>query len=151
MYITNQIIPFFINVYQGLILIIYDGVNFLDVGPNEILKQHGRDVLESWRSILPPFFNLYFNLFLFPAELYKMVCEPNETDLDIRIPVVMLPQDAGASLEKMLMNSTSGKHFLVLHNHKANTKICCAKVIFCSAQFFCCFEYLIIIWLSYLW
>ncbi|XP_062146384.1 signal peptide peptidase-like 2 [Alnus glutinosa] len=40
-------------------------------------------------------------------ELYKMVCEPNETDLDIRIPVVMLPQDAGASLEKMLMNSTS--------------------------------------------
>ncbi|XP_059444158.1 signal peptide peptidase-like 2 isoform X1 [Corylus avellana] len=40
-------------------------------------------------------------------ELYKMVCEPDETDLDIRIPAVMLPQDAGASLEKMLMNSSS--------------------------------------------
>ncbi|XP_071919143.1 signal peptide peptidase-like 2 isoform X1 [Coffea arabica] len=40
-------------------------------------------------------------------ELYKMVCEPNETDLDIKIPAVMLPQDAGASLEKMLSNSSS--------------------------------------------
>ncbi|KAG6688590.1 hypothetical protein I3843_11G130400 [Carya illinoinensis] len=39
-------------------------------------------------------------------ELYKMVCEPDETDLDIHIPAVMLPQDAGASLEKMLMNSS---------------------------------------------
>ncbi|OAY56509.2 signal peptide peptidase-like 2 [Manihot esculenta] len=40
-------------------------------------------------------------------ELYKMVCEPDETDLDIKIPAVMLPQDAGASLEKMLLNSSS--------------------------------------------
>ncbi|KAJ9147943.1 hypothetical protein P3X46_030055 [Hevea brasiliensis] len=40
-------------------------------------------------------------------ELYKMVCEPNETDLDIKIPAVMLPQDAGASLEKMLLNRSS--------------------------------------------
>ncbi|GAV83873.1 PA domain-containing protein/Peptidase_A22B domain-containing protein [Cephalotus follicularis] len=40
-------------------------------------------------------------------ELYKMVCEPNETDLDIHIPAVMLPQDAGASLEKMMMNNSS--------------------------------------------
>lgn len=40
-------------------------------------------------------------------ELYKMVCEPDETDLDIHIPAVMLPQDAGGSLEKMLINSSS--------------------------------------------
>uniref|UniRef100_A0A5B7A888 PA domain-containing protein n=1 Tax=Davidia involucrata TaxID=16924 RepID=A0A5B7A888_DAVIN len=40
-------------------------------------------------------------------ELYKMVCEPDETDLDIHIPAVMLPQDAGTSLEKLLMNSSS--------------------------------------------
>ncbi|KAL3498864.1 hypothetical protein ACH5RR_041596 [Cinchona calisaya] len=40
-------------------------------------------------------------------ELYKMVCEPNETDLDIKIPAVILPHDAGASLEKMLSNSSS--------------------------------------------
>lgn len=46
-------------------------------------------------------------LLLLPAELYKMVCEPDETDLDIKIPAVMLPQDAGASLEKMLMNNSS--------------------------------------------
>ncbi|KAE8710814.1 Signal peptide peptidase-like 4 [Hibiscus syriacus] len=38
-------------------------------------------------------------------ELYKMVCEPDETDLDIHIPTVMLPQDAGASLEKMLTSN----------------------------------------------
>uniref|UniRef100_A0A5B7A5J4 Putative signal peptide peptidase-like 2 n=1 Tax=Davidia involucrata TaxID=16924 RepID=A0A5B7A5J4_DAVIN len=36
-----------------------------------------------------------------------MVCEPDETDLDIHIPAVMLPQDAGTSLEKLLMNSSS--------------------------------------------
>lgn len=42
------------------------------------------------------------------AELYKMVCEPDETDLNIHIPVVMLPQDAGIKLEKMLSNGSSG-------------------------------------------
>ncbi|GAB4857388.1 Signal peptide peptidase-like 2 [Ancistrocladus abbreviatus] len=40
-------------------------------------------------------------------ELYKMVCEPDESDLDIHIPAVMLPQDAGISLEKMLLSSSS--------------------------------------------
>ncbi|GMJ00323.1 SIGNAL PEPTIDE PEPTIDASE-LIKE 2 [Hibiscus trionum] len=40
-------------------------------------------------------------------ELYKMVCEPDETDLDIHIPAVMLPQDAGTSLEKMLTSNSS--------------------------------------------
>ncbi|KAL5747509.1 hypothetical protein ACOSP7_024511 [Xanthoceras sorbifolium] len=40
-------------------------------------------------------------------ELYKMVCEPDETDLDIHIPAVMLPQDAGSTLEKMLMNGST--------------------------------------------
>ena len=47
-----------------------------------------------------------FSLFL--TELYKMVCEPDETDLNIHIPAVMLPQDAGLSLERMLLNSSSG-------------------------------------------
>ncbi|KAF8013397.1 hypothetical protein BT93_I1291 [Corymbia citriodora subsp. variegata] len=36
-----------------------------------------------------------------------MVCDPDETDLDIQIPAVMLPHDAGSSLLKMLMNSSS--------------------------------------------
>ncbi|GLT78226.1 hypothetical protein SLA2020_497660 [Shorea laevis] len=40
-------------------------------------------------------------------ELYKMVCEPNETDLVINIPAVLLPKDAGASLEKKLLNGLS--------------------------------------------
>ncbi|KAF6157752.1 hypothetical protein GIB67_037325 [Kingdonia uniflora] len=40
-------------------------------------------------------------------ELYKMVCEPNETDLYIHIPAVMLPQDAGLILEKSLNNNAS--------------------------------------------
>ncbi|KAK5847085.1 hypothetical protein PVK06_003387 [Gossypium arboreum] len=40
-------------------------------------------------------------------ELYKMVCDPDETDLDIHIPTVMLPQDAGVSLEKMLTSNSS--------------------------------------------
>ncbi|KAI3501295.1 hypothetical protein L1887_29159 [Cichorium endivia] len=40
-------------------------------------------------------------------ELYKMVCEPDETDLDIHIPTVMLPQDAGVELERLLSNRSS--------------------------------------------
>ncbi|KAL2902530.1 Signal peptide peptidase-like 2 [Bienertia sinuspersici] len=40
-------------------------------------------------------------------ELYKMVCEPDETDLNIHIPAVMLPQTAGVTLEKMLTNGSS--------------------------------------------
>lgn len=42
-----------------------------------------------------------------------MVCDPDETDLDIHIPAVMLPQDAGTSLEKMLISNSSGKLFLL--------------------------------------
>jgi len=31
-------------------------------------------------------------------ELYKMVCDHNETELDIGIPAVLLPKDAGSKL-----------------------------------------------------
>uniref|UniRef100_A0A5B7A5E0 Putative Peptidase A22B, signal peptide peptidase n=1 Tax=Davidia involucrata TaxID=16924 RepID=A0A5B7A5E0_DAVIN len=41
------------------------------------------------------------------TELFKMVCEANETDVDIRIPAVMLPQDAGASLEQSVKNKSN--------------------------------------------
>uniref|UniRef100_A0A2N9GUL5 PA domain-containing protein n=1 Tax=Fagus sylvatica TaxID=28930 RepID=A0A2N9GUL5_FAGSY len=41
------------------------------------------------------------------TELFKMVCENNETDLDIDIPAVMLPQDAGMTLENYLKNNTT--------------------------------------------
>lgn len=40
------------------------------------------------------------------TELYKMVCEANETDISIGIPTVMLPQDAGVSLEDSLKNNS---------------------------------------------
>lgn len=43
-----------------------------------------------------------------------MVCEPDETDLDIQIPAVMLPQDAGATLQKMLSNGSSGNILCVV-------------------------------------
>lgn len=38
-----------------------------------------------------------------------MVCEANETDVEIGIPAVMLPQDAGISLEESLNNKSIGK------------------------------------------
>lgn len=40
-----------------------------------------------------------------------MVCERNETDLDINIPAVMLPHDAGVSLERSLKSGASRKFF----------------------------------------
>ncbi|CAA2992964.1 signal peptide peptidase-like 4 [Olea europaea subsp. europaea] len=40
------------------------------------------------------------------TELFKMVCEVNETDVDIRIPAVMIPQDAGASLVQSIRNNS---------------------------------------------
>ncbi|KAH6789452.1 SIGNAL PEPTIDE PEPTIDASE-LIKE 4 [Perilla frutescens var. frutescens] len=39
-------------------------------------------------------------------ELFKMVCEANETDVHVGIPVVMLPQDAGESLKESMKNSS---------------------------------------------
>lgn len=41
------------------------------------------------------------------TELFKMVCEANETDVNIGIPAIMLPQDAGASLENYMKNSST--------------------------------------------
>ncbi|XAR54054.1 hypothetical protein NMG60_11029043 [Bertholletia excelsa] len=40
------------------------------------------------------------------TELFKMVCEANQTDVDIGIPAVMLPQDAGESLEGSVKNNS---------------------------------------------
>ncbi|KAF1889537.1 hypothetical protein Lal_00024864 [Lupinus albus] len=40
------------------------------------------------------------------TELFKMVCEVNETDVNIGIPAVMLPQDAGINLEKHIKNNS---------------------------------------------
>ncbi|KAG8363314.1 hypothetical protein BUALT_Bualt19G0009500 [Buddleja alternifolia] len=40
------------------------------------------------------------------TELFKMVCEANETDVKVGIPVVMLPHDAGASLKRSMGNSS---------------------------------------------
>ncbi|KAK1284340.1 Signal peptide peptidase-like 4 [Acorus calamus] len=39
-------------------------------------------------------------------ELYKMVCDSNETNLHINIPAVMLPRDAGERLETYLKRGT---------------------------------------------
>ncbi|KAM3287471.1 signal peptide peptidase-like 4 isoform X1 [Capsicum chacoense] len=41
------------------------------------------------------------------TELFKMVCDPGESDVDIGIPAVMLPQDAGTSLIAFLRNSSA--------------------------------------------
>lgn len=38
-----------------------------------------------------------------------MVCEKNETDISVGIPVVMLPQDAGESLKEFMRNGSHGK------------------------------------------
>lgn len=39
-------------------------------------------------------------------ELFKMVCEANETDVHVGIPVVMLPQDAGQNLKDSMNDSS---------------------------------------------
>ncbi|KAI6702505.1 hypothetical protein NL676_011641 [Syzygium grande] len=41
------------------------------------------------------------------TDLFKMVCEANQTDVKIGIPAVMLPQDAGESLEKLINANTN--------------------------------------------
>lgn len=40
-----------------------------------------------------------------------MVCDPDEVELDTQIPAVMLPQDAGATLENMLRNGSSDREY----------------------------------------
>lgn len=48
-----------------------------------------------------------------------MVCDPGESDVDIGIPAVMLPLDAGTSLIEFLRNSSAGMliifPFLLVH------------------------------------
>lgn len=51
-----------------------------------------------------------------PAELYKMVCERNETDLDIGIPAVLLPKDAGTKLQSLLSSGEGIFLYLLLFN-----------------------------------
>ncbi|RXH77023.1 hypothetical protein DVH24_019911 [Malus domestica] len=58
-------------------------------------------------------------------ELYKMVCEPDETALDIHIPAVMLPHDAGSTLENMLMSNSLGK---VLYTQLSNCRFSAVSV-----------------------
>lgn len=43
------------------------------------------------------------------AELYKMVCDRNETNLNIMIPAVMLPKDAGNSIENITSKGAKGR------------------------------------------
>ncbi|XP_028767448.1 signal peptide peptidase-like 2 isoform X1 [Neltuma alba] len=50
----------------------------------------------------------------FKEELFKMVCEADETLLDIHIPVVILPKSAGKRLKKML--TTSSPVFVQLYS-----------------------------------
>lgn len=45
-----------------------------------------------------------------------MVCRKNETSLDIDIPAVMLPQEEGKRLEKMLKDSSAGVLSFSLYN-----------------------------------
>ena len=40
-----------------------------------------------------------------------MVCEHNETDLDIKIPTVMIPQDAGMNMKNQLEKNSTGMPF----------------------------------------
>ncbi|KAF1861232.1 hypothetical protein Lal_00013958 [Lupinus albus] len=49
------------------------------------------------------------NLLMLFAELYKMVCGSDETDLNIHIPAVMLPLDASTRLEILLLSTSSDK------------------------------------------
>lgn len=45
----------------------------------------------------------------FSTELFKMVCEADEPDVNIGIPVVMLPQDAGESLRRSFEEKKNGR------------------------------------------
>ena len=62
-----------------------------------------KEGFESWNSTI--------NWILY-AELFKMVCE-DDADTNIRIPAVMLPIDAGETLEDLLFNNSKGKIYLL--------------------------------------
>lgn len=85
--------------------------------------------VEYWSYLIPTslFFFSCQILFLLFTELYKMVCEPDETDLNIHIPAVMLPLDAGTRLENMLMSTSSGELPLSIF-----IIVCCLLGIFCG-------------------
>lgn len=46
-----------------------------------------------------------------------MVCAANETSVNVGIPAVMLPRDAGETLEKGLKKNYPGKPYFHKHNN----------------------------------
>ena len=58
-----------------------------------------------------------------------MVCE-SDADVDIKIPAVMLPQDAGSNLEKYINNNTRGMTFFLPHFFYVNVTVDPASLLF---------------------
>jgi hypothetical protein len=58
-----------------------------------------------------------------------MVCEKNETDLDIHIPAVLLPKAAGGGLHKLLMSGNAGN--LLMHCGDKHSNVHFFSLSFC--------------------
>ncbi|KAL3639718.1 Signal peptide peptidase-like [Castilleja foliolosa] len=56
-------------------------------------------------------------------ELFKMLCESNETNVNIGIPVVMLPLDASATLRQSMINNS---------HDDVEAKLFCCILLYCS-------------------
>lgn len=63
-----------------------------------------------------------------------MVCE-SDADVDIQIPAVMLPQDAGSNLEKYINNNTMGMAFFLSHFFNINVTVDPVSFLFLKNTF----------------
>ena len=84
----------------------------------------------------------------FLLELYKMVCDRNEsgTFLDIQIPAVLLPKSAGENLELALKSNREGMHYwrrnTILFSSTGVEKLYCHQIyaLFIHLFLFVCSE-----------
>jgi signal peptide peptidase-like protein 2B len=44
------------------------------------------------------------------SELYEMVCNGNDTSINVTIPVIMIPQSAGKNLKDLLDQGARGNY-----------------------------------------
>ncbi|KAL3613663.1 Presenilin, signal peptide peptidase [Castilleja foliolosa] len=61
-------------------------------------------------------------------ELFKMLCESNETNVNIGIPVVMLPLDASATLRQSMINNSHDD----VDADDVEAKLFCCILLYCS-------------------
>lgn len=72
---------------------------------------------------------------IFDSDLYKMVCTENDTSLDIKLPVVMIPKSGGDILKKSMAKGKGEVSYFIIV--EVSVLVCVPEIFFFLFFFFC--------------